>query len=393
MATAYHRLAREHPDHAWWKLPVAGVTGVVVYFGVLMVLFVAAMAIAAIAGRDAFEGFMRWTEEADTVSASDPALLAFELIGLAVLIPCVLLPVLMTGPRPAGYISSVAGRLRWRWLAWSALAAAVVYGVSIGGLVLLSDDSVAPSIDGPRTIVLLVVVLLLVPLQAAGEEYVFRGYLMQLVGSWTRFAIVPIVVSTPLFALGHSYGLWGLVDVGVFGLTAAVLVIRTGGLEAAIAAHAANNIALFALEAVGSISTDDTGGGPLDVLPTVGTSLVFLGVIEVMVRRLGIVRTREPLPPKPPKPAYAPPAWQGWQPPPYPQQGHPQQAYAQQPQWSPAPPAHAQQTWGQQPWPQQSWSPPQPPAWRPPRIADGTPEYPGEIAEDWGEPVRTESGR
>ena len=378
MATAYHRLAREHPDYAWWRLPVAGVTGVAAYVGVLIGLFLAALVVAAVTGHA--EDFLQWAEESETVSASNPALLTFELIGLVVLIPCVLLPVLMTGPRPAGYISSVAGRLRWRWLAWTGLAAVVVYGTSIGGLVILSEDSIAPRFDGARTIALLVVVVLLVPLQAAGEEYVFRGYLMQLIGSWTRFAIIPVVVTTPLFALGHTYGLWGLVDVGVFGLTAAVLVIRTGGLEAAIAAHAANNVTLFALEAVGSISTDGAGAGPLDVLPTVGTSIVFVGVVEVMVRRLGIARTRDPLPPKPPRPAYVPPTWQGWQPAPYPQQ-HPG-PWAQQP-W-------AQQPWTQQPAPR-AWSSPPEPAWQPPRLAEGTPEYPGEIAEDWGEPERAES--
>ncbi len=110
----------------------------------------------------------------------------------------------------------------------------------------------------------------------------FRGYILQLVGSWTRFAIIPVVVSVPLFVAGHTYELWGLVDVGIFGLTAAVLTIRTGGLEAGIAAHTANNVVLFVLDALGMISaTDDSGAGPLDLIPTIISSARVPGLGRV----------------------------------------------------------------------------------------------------------------
>jgi membrane protease YdiL (CAAX protease family) len=266
------------------------------------------------------------------------------------MIPALLLAVLVTGPRPVGYLSSVAGRLRWRWLARTAVMAFVVFIVTIGGTVALTEatdpaEVSAPSNVGTRLVVAIGLVLLLTPFQAAAEEYVFRGYVLQLVGSWTRFAVIPVVVSVPLFVAGHTYELWGLVDVGIFGLTAAVLTIRTGGLEAAIAAHTANNVVLFVLDALGMISaTDDSGAGPLDLVPTAISSLVFLVWVEWAVRRQGLQRTRPPIPPPP---APMPPPYAYWVPPVQPP-----------PQWYPAPP--------------------------PPTVHPEAPDYPGELPPDWG---------
>ena len=103
----------------------------------------------------------------------------------------------------------------------------------------------------------------------------FRGYILQLVGSWTKFAWIPIVISVPVFASGHEYNIWGLIDVGLFGLLAAYLVVRTGGLEAGIAAHTANNVSIGIFEALGMIDTSE-GGGPLDLVPSVVMNLLFL---------------------------------------------------------------------------------------------------------------------
>ncbi|KQX74226.1 MULTISPECIES: CPBP family intramembrane glutamic endopeptidase [Aeromicrobium] len=315
MATPYHRLARETPAYAWWKLPVAAPVIVVFYFGLTILLVVAAAVwFAASSSSGSLDGWFDAVGDLDTAHLD---YFVLDLLSIALLIPAVLLGVLATGPRPVGYLSSVAGRLRWRWLGLTAVVATVVTVVTIGGSLVVgevtdpSEVSTPAAID-PSTAWALLAILLVVPLQSAAEEYLFRGYLMQLVGSWTRFAIVPVVVTTPLFVAGHGYGLWGLLDVGLFGLTAAVLTIRTGGLEAAIAAHAANNVVLFALDAVGVISaTDDTGAGPLDLVPTIVSSVLLVVTIEWLARRRGVQRTRDPIPDPPP------PLAPMWPPPPY----------------------------------------------------------------------------
>ena len=371
MSTRYHRLARETPEYAWWKLPVAGLLAVVIYFGAVLLLVLAALIIFAAGG--GVDDVDAWMNAAGDLDLQHLDFFVLDMLGLAVMIPAVLVAVLVTGPRPVGYLSSVAGRLRWRWLARTAVIAFVVFIVTIGGSVALGEVTDPAEISAPdfsgRAIVAIGFVLLLVPFQAAAEEYVFRGYVMQLVGSWTRFAIIPVVVSVPIFVSGHEYELWGLVDVGIFGLTAAVVTIRTGGLEAAIAAHTANNVVLFVLDALGMLSaTDDSGAGPVDLIPTIISSVVFLVWVESAARRQGLERTRPPIvpPPPPPAPMWPPPPYAYWWPPVQPPP--PPQWYA-----PPSPPPYP---------PQQAWPPP-PHVPTTPAVHPGAPDYPGELPPGW----------
>jgi hypothetical protein len=88
------------------------------------------------------------------------------------------------------------------------------------------------------------------PLQAAGEEYFFRGWIMQVIGSWFRRPVVGLVVttvvSTVAFSAAHgSPDLWILGSIGCLAVAACLATWRTGGLEAGIAMHAVNNVLAF----------------------------------------------------------------------------------------------------------------------------------------------------
>lgn len=383
MSTRYHRLARETPAYAWWRLPAAGFLAVAIWMGAGLVLVLVALILFA-ASSD-FDKLEAWTDAAGNLDLQHLDFFVLDMLTIVILIPAVLLAVLVTGPRPIGYLSSVAGHLRWGWLARTAVIAAVVFIATIGGAIAFGEATDPAEVSAPdvstRAIVAIGLILLLTPFQAAAEEYVFRGYVMQLVGSWTRFAFIPVIVSVPLFVAGHVYELWGLVDVGIFGLMAAVVTIRTGGLEAAIAAHTANNVVLFVLDALGMISaTDSSDAGPLDLIPTIISSLVFLAWVEWAARRHGLERTRPPIPP-PPAPMWPPPPYAYWWPPV--QQAPPPQWYPPPQQWYPAPQPVA-------PPPQQVWAPPAnvpaPPANvpAPPAMHPETPDYPGELPPGWG---------
>ncbi len=78
-----------------------------------------------------------------------------------------------------------------------------------------------------------VVILLTTPLQAAGEEYGFRGYGLQALGAWVRNPWFGIVVTSLLFAAAHGgQSLPLFLNRFVFGMVAGYLTVRTGGLEA-----------------------------------------------------------------------------------------------------------------------------------------------------------------
>ena len=150
-----------------------------------------------------------------------------------------------------------------------------------------------------RTRDFLIVILLLTPLQAAGEEYLFRGYLTQAFGSllWARRASQALAVLGPalIFALFHGLSQDAPVffDRFAFGVVAGILVIRTGGLEAAIAMHVLNNFLAFGLAlAFGDLTTALTATGGSSwwmILSTLTQSLVYLGLATWVAKAMGVV--------------------------------------------------------------------------------------------------------
>jgi membrane protease YdiL (CAAX protease family) len=305
--TRYHRLARDSPDFAHWRLPVAALVGAFGYLFLAFALVLVAMVAMAITGSDP----EAWLDGmSDEITLDDPGELAFQLGVIALMLPCVLVPVAVVWRRHVGFLHSVAGHVRWGWLGRCLALAFFVVGASLGLSVAVAavagDEPVQlDSLDG-RAVASLLVVLLLVPFQAAAEEYVFRGGLLQLIGSWTRWVAVPVLATSLLFAAGHIYDFWGLVSVFLFGVIAAVITIRTGGLEAAIGLHVANNVVLMVLDVVGLVDSSGEGAGFLDeVVPSTVMCLVFWALVEWSARRGGLQRRRAALPPLPvPAPAY-----------------------------------------------------------------------------------------
>jgi membrane protease YdiL (CAAX protease family) len=179
-------------------------------------------------------------------------------LSLIVLIPLSMFVAHKLNRQTPGLLSSVVGRLRWRPLAWFALAAVALELVMLaviefGGIDLAGGERTGGG-AAPDAAAVIAVTLLTSTFQAAGEEYFFRGYLLQAVGAFVRSSIVAVLVTTVLFTVAHGIWPWQspalFVDRFAFGLIAALLVIRTGGLEASIAAHAANNVVTFIFAAL-----------------------------------------------------------------------------------------------------------------------------------------------
>ena len=142
----------------------------------------------------------------------------------------------------------------------------------------------------------LLVIALLTPFQAAGEEYLFRGYLTQAVGGMFHSAWFAVLVPAFLFGLAHGLGQSVPVffDRFAFGIVAGILVIRTGGLEAGIAMHVLNNfLAYGAALAFGSMATtlNPTGSDWWNIPVTLTQSLVYLWLAVAVCRRMGLSST------------------------------------------------------------------------------------------------------
>ncbi|MEC3895354.1 type II CAAX endopeptidase family protein [Nocardiopsis alba] len=99
------------------------------------------------------------------------------------------------------------------------------------------------------------IVLLLTPLQSAGEEYGFRGLAFRVAASWGKgpraALLLGVAVSGLLFMLAHfALDPWLNLYYLTFGVTLALITWRTGGLEVAVVVHAVNNTIAFLLTLV-----------------------------------------------------------------------------------------------------------------------------------------------
>jgi membrane protease YdiL (CAAX protease family) len=204
------------------------------------------------------------------------------------------------------WLTSVQPGMRWKFflaclgLSVVALAAQVAVAAFLPAGATEGQATSGPVNHlGGTALAFALVILFTTPLQAMGEEYVFRGYLMQAFGSlfntWTA-----LVVTSLLFAFAHgSQNLPLFFDRFAFGLLAGYLVIRVGGLEAGIALHVFNNYAAYAFALLfGDITTvvkvSETSWWNLPV--TVVSNGVYLVLVLLVARRMGITNRTAPPP-------------------------------------------------------------------------------------------------
>ncbi|WP_405060574.1 CPBP family intramembrane metalloprotease [Kribbella sp. NBC_01505] len=224
-------------------------------------------------------------------------------LSLAAFIPLSFIVAQRLNRQTPGLLSSVLGRIRWRPLAWFAGAAVLVELLSLLAIRTLDIDLVGRGDrPAPDAAALIVVVLLTSTIQSAGEEYYYRGYLLQACGALMRNPVVAVLVTTVLFTMAHNVLPWQspalFLDRFVFGLVAALLAIRTGGLEAGIAAHAANNIVAFVYAALTDSVSASLGAkdAPWSVVLIDIAKFVLFGAIALWIGRRTKLETESDLP-------------------------------------------------------------------------------------------------
>ena len=286
----YHQLART-PTNSRTRTIVGTVLGAIGYIILVVVLFAGGTVAAVALGRpNGPDGYPALGPLAEFILA---------LASIILFLPCVLLAARWMQGRRAGSLSSVVGRIRWRWPFGCALVAVPAVLLTVAGTVALyavtGGDSGEDEWVGWSTFVpALLVVLALVPLQAAAEEYLCRGYLLQSVGAFVRGPWGAIVVQAVIFALIHGIGSpWGFADLCVFGVVTGWLAVQTGGLESGIALHAVNNLIIFGLTVgmVGGLTDESSAADSgwqlavVDIVVVVGYALV----IRWLARRFRIM--------------------------------------------------------------------------------------------------------
>lgn len=204
------------------------------------------------------------------------------------------------GKAPIRACLSVGRSFSWRLLVrFTAVLALPMLSAAIV-LEALAGSAGIPATISQTTILTLVIVLLTAPLQAAGEEIVFRSGIGPAVGSWFRAPrtamVFGLLASSVLFGLVHlpmDPDPWLAFYYPWLGLVLGLSAVISRGIEAPIALHAVNNLVTlglgvllsdgYALEVDRSASAVSTG--MLTVTVLVPTHIVLLIALTLVSRR------------------------------------------------------------------------------------------------------------
>ena len=285
----YHRLSHVNPRARWFTPVLEGLLIAGIYFVLLLIVSFALLA-SAVMLRVPYDHLTDLQRIYANVFKT-PLVFVALLITIIPVIPAIFIARLITNFKPLGLIHSIAGRMRWSYLGVFLGFGFLIFGLYYVGFATLdgsltTQNSVHPLNSGMFWLYI-VLILLIVPFQCYAEELLFRGYLMQTVGRWLKNPVWAIIIPAPIFMVLHGYGLWGLLSVLTMALIAGFLCWYTGGLEAGIGLHIANNVSIFIF---GLLGLEDPFGAvreeqPLDFVQALILQLAFAGLVYMYTYR------------------------------------------------------------------------------------------------------------
>ena len=285
----YHRLSHVNPRARWFTPVLEGLLIAGIYFVLLLIVSFALLA-SAVMLRVPYDHLTDLQRIYANVFKTPLVFIAF-LSTVIPVIPAIFIARLITNFKPVGLIHSIAGRMRWSYLGVFLGFGFLIFGLYSVGFAALdgsltTQNSVHP-LDSGMFWLYIVLILLIVPFQCYAEELLFRGYLMQTVGRWLKNPAWAIIIPAPIFMVLHGYGLWGLLSVLTMALIAGFLCWYTGGLEAGIGLHIANNVSIFIFGLLGLTDPFDANRETqaLDFVQALILQLAFAGLVYMYTYR------------------------------------------------------------------------------------------------------------
>ncbi len=285
----YHRLSHVNPRARWFTPVLEGLLIAGIYFVLLLIVSFALLAFAVML-RVPYD-YLNDLQRIYANVFKTPLVFIALLITIIPVIPAIFIARLITNFKPLGLIHSIAGRMRWSYLGVFLSFGFLIFGLYYVGFATLdgsltTQNSVHPLNSGMFWLYI-VLILLIVPFQCYAEELLFRGYLMQTVGRWLKNPVWAIIIPAPIFMVLHGYGLWGLLSVLTMALIAGFLCWYTGGLEAGIGLHIANNVSIFIFGLLGLADPFDANheAQALDFVQALILQLAFAGLVYMYTYR------------------------------------------------------------------------------------------------------------
>lgn len=189
--------------------------------------------------------------------------------------------------QPFRALTTARKKMDWnRFFFGFGLIGTLVAGMTILGYYLNPEDFVLQFEPG-KFLILFLIAIVMIPIQTAFEEYLFRGYLMQGLGVLAKNRALPLILTSVVFGLLH----FGNPEVAKMGSVLMFYYIGTGfflgiitlmddGLELALGYHAGNNL-ITALLVTSDWSAFQTYSILKDVSDPAAGSDVFLPLLVI----------------------------------------------------------------------------------------------------------------
>ncbi|WP_407415001.1 CPBP family intramembrane glutamic endopeptidase [Methanobrevibacter sp.] len=127
-----------------------------------------------------------------------------------------------------------------------------------------------------------IVILISIPLQCIAEEYMFRGLIMQTLGSWFNIPVLALIIQAIIFAMVHGYNSMGTIEMVVFGIIYGFFAWKTNGIEVSSAIHTANNLSLGLFVTFGHYTSTSSPS-----LASVASVIVFEIILFIIMYYVG----------------------------------------------------------------------------------------------------------
>lgn len=258
-------------NYAWYKPLIV----IIITFFIMLIFGGAIIAVTyLVGGVDLARTVMSGTYEG--LNSALPIIIS-DLI-LIMIIPSFYLASKIVNDRPFSSYSSSRGGWNFKLYFKALVIPLILY------IIYMAADTAIRGPEGTShlSIAFLAVILISIPLQSIAEEYIFRGLIMQTLGSWFKIPVLAIVLQAIIFAMGHGYNSIGLFETLVSGLGFGFFAWKTNGIEVSSALHTANNFAVGLFVMLGLQASSSS-----PQLSEVAVAIVFLIVLYIIMYYVG----------------------------------------------------------------------------------------------------------
>lgn len=269
----YTTYPRTLEGYKWYKPILTLVLGIVIYIIVVMVY-----------GAIMYTLFPGMLNGISSFSYDDVNTYTFKGVAsffiVVLFIPVLYLASRITNERAFTTFTSSRGGWNWRIFTKSSLVSFICISIPI----IVMDLMMGRLRPFEFTIFTLILTIILVPLQCVAEEYVFRGLIMQTLGSWIKVPIIAVIIQTLIFTWLHPYNLLGQISIFIMGLIYGLAAYYFKGLEVSSAMHILNNLSSALMLGIG-FGIIQTNVNMLDFTVTTLSSLLALAVLYILEKK------------------------------------------------------------------------------------------------------------